>query len=205
MGDKIIEVSGKTAEEAIQKGLEQLGASREEVEIEVVREGSKGLFGIGGKDYIIRLTKRMGAKEVAVSFVQGLCKNMKVEAEVTATEEEQYIRIELSGKSMGILIGHRGETLDAIQYLTNLVVNSHTDGKRVIIDTENYRKKREESLERLARKLASKVKATGRPVSLEPMTPYERRILHATLQNNTYVTTQSEGEEPNRRVVILPR
>ena len=205
MSNKSIEVSGKTADDAIIKGLDELGASMDEVEIEILREGSKGIFGLGSKDFLVRLTKKETPGTAVIEFIENLCAKMGVEAKVEAVEEEESIHINLSGPHMGVLIGHRGETLDAIQYLANLVMNSKDKGKRVFVDTENYRKKREEALERLARKLASKVKATGRPVVLEPMTSYERRILHATLQSNPYVTTGSEGEEPNRRVVISPK
>lgn len=144
----------------------------------------------------------------AADFLKGLLAAMGVEATVLANVSEDGIRLRIDSTSMGILIGHRGETLDAIQYLTSLCINrsrKETGYTRVTIDTEGYRDKREETLTRLARKLASQVKATGRARTLEPMNPYERRVLHATLQNNPYVTTYSEGEEPNRRVVIAPK
>lgn len=144
----------------------------------------------------------------AADFLKGLLAAMGVEATVLANVSEEGIRLRIDSASMGILIGHRGETLDAIQYLTSLCINrsrKETGYTRVTIDTEGYRDKREETLTRLARKIASQVKATGRARTLEPMNPYERRVLHATLQNNPYVTTYSEGEEPNRRVVIAPR
>ena len=144
----------------------------------------------------------------AADFLKGLLAAMGVEATVLANISEEGIRLRIDSASMGILIGHRGETLDAIQYLTSLCINrsrKETGYTRVTIDTEGYRDKREETLTRLARKIASQVKATGRARTLEPMNPYERRVLHATLQNNPYVTTYSEGEEPNRRVVIAPR
>lgn len=144
----------------------------------------------------------------AADFLKGLLAAMGVEATVLANISEEGIRLRIDSTSMGILIGHRGETLDAIQYLTSLCINrsrKETGYTRVTIDTEGYRDKREETLTRLARKIASQVKATGRARTLEPMNPYERRVLHATLQNNPYVTTYSEGEEPNRRVVIAPK
>ena len=144
----------------------------------------------------------------AADFLKGLLAAMGVEATVLASITEEGIRLRIDSASMGILIGHRGETLDAIQYLTSLCINrsrKETGYTRVTIDTEGYRDKREETLTRLARKIASQVEATGRARTLEPMNPYERRVLHATLQNNPYVTTYSEGEEPNRRVVIAPK
>ena len=133
---------------------------------------------------------------------------MGVEGQVLAYVEEEGIRLCVDTLTMGVLIGHRGETLDAMQYLTSLAVNRNRKEEgytRVTLDTEGYREKREETLARLARKIAGQVKASGRPRELEPMNPYERRVLHASLQNNPYVVTHSEGEEPNRRVVISPK
>lgn len=154
---------------------------------------------------VIDYTAEAAEGNAAADFLKGLLKEMGVEAEVLANVSEEGIRLRIDSSSMGILIGHRGETLDAIQYLTSLAINrsrKETGYTRVTIDTEGYRDKREETLTRLARKIASQVKATGRARTLEPMNPYERRVLHATLQNHPYVTTYSEGEEPNRRVVI---
>ena len=144
----------------------------------------------------------------AADFVKGLLERMHVDGTVLANVGEYGVRLYIDKSTMGMLIGHRGETLDAMQYLTSLAVNRNRkqDGyTRISIDTEGYREKREETLARLARKIANQVKATGRPRTLEPMNPYERRVLHATLQNNPYVATRSEGEEPNRRVVIFPK
>lgn len=141
----------------------------------------------------------------AAEFLKGLLQHMNVEGTVLAKAEDEGIRLYIDKSTMGMLIGHRGETLDAMQYLTSLAVNRNRKQEgytRVSIDTEGYREKREETLARLARKIAGQVKATGRSRTLEPMNPYERRVLHATLQNHPYVATRSEGEEPNRRVVI---
>ena len=141
----------------------------------------------------------------AAEFLKGLLSRMNVEGTVLAKAEDEGIRLYIDKSTMGMLIGHRGETLDAMQYLTSLAVNRNRKQEgytRVSIDTEGYREKREETLARLARKIAGQVKATGRSRTLEPMNPYERRVLHATLQNHPYVATRSEGEEPNRRVVI---
>ncbi len=141
----------------------------------------------------------------AAEFLKGLLQHMKVEGTVLAKAEDEGVRLYIDKSTMGMLIGHRGETLDAMQYLTSLAVNRNRKQEgytRVSIDTEGYREKREETLARLARKIAGQVKATGRSRTLEPMNPYERRVLHATLQNHPYVATRSEGEEPNRRVVI---
>ncbi len=157
---------------------------------------------------VIEYTAEAAEGNAAADFLKGLLAAMGVEAQVVANVSEEGIRLRIDTGSMGILIGHRGETLDAIQYLTSLSINrsrKETGYTRVTIDTEGYRDKREETLTRLARKIASQVKATGRPRALEPMNPYERRVLHATLQNHPYVTTYSEGEEPSRRVVIAPK
>ena len=145
-------------------------------------------------------------KEIsAEDFLKDVFKAMKMEVEIKVTEnkEENTLDIELSGEEMGVLIGKRGQTLDSLQYLVSLVVNKYSDEYiRVKIDTENYRERRKETLENLARNIAYKVKRTRKTVSLEPMNPYERRVIHSALQNDRYVTTQSEGEEPYRRVVV---
>ncbi|MEL7603707.1 MAG: RNA-binding cell elongation regulator Jag/EloR [Bacillota bacterium] len=141
-------------------------------------------------------------------FLSGLLQRMDIDSDILAAEVEDGVRFSIQSKTKGLLIGRRGETLDALQYLTSLVVNrSRKQEKylRVTLDTEDYRNKREDTLIRLARRQAARVKSTGRPVAMEPMNPYERRVLHASLQNNPYVTTHSEGEEPNRRVVITPK
>jgi spoIIIJ-associated protein len=141
-------------------------------------------------------------------FLKGLLACMNIDADLQAAEVEDGVRVSIQSKTKGLLIGRRGETLDAMQYLTSLVVNrSRKQDKylRVTLDTEDYRNKREDTLIRLARRQAARVKSTGRPVAMEPMNPYERRVLHASLQNNPFVTTHSEGEEPNRRVVITPK
>ncbi|MBQ3108092.1 MAG: protein jag [Clostridia bacterium] len=301
-----IESSGKSVDEAIFRGLEQLQISLDEVDIEIIQNETKGVFGIGAKPAVVKLTEKepedilafdptpfqrpqrerrerddrrprrdrevresrgqrenrlareAAEAEAAVSegteaaaeakeeraerprrdraprenrqpkvekpvynyseeaakdhpaaiFLAGLLEKMGVEAKLLLAEQEEGIRIRIDSTTMGILIGHRGETLDALQYLTSLVVNRNRKEEgytRVTLDTEDYRDKREETLTRLARKIASQVKATGRARTLEPMNPYERRVLHSALQNHPYVTTHSEGEEPNRRVVISPK
>ena len=141
-----------------------------------------------------------------MDFLKGVLETMNLEVEiVTEIDEEGALAIELKGKHMGILIGKRGQTLDALQYLTNRVANKNQEEfVRVKLDTENYRKRRKETLENLAKNIASKVKRTRKPVSLEPMNPYERRIIHSALQADRYVSTHSEGEEPYRRVVVTP-
>ena len=144
----------------------------------------------------------------AAQFLKGILEQMEVSGTVLAHVDDEGIKLMVNTQAIGILIGHRGETLDALQYLTSLAVNKNRkeDGYvRVTIDTEGYREKREETLQRLARKVAAQVRASGRPRTMEPMNPYERRVLHATLQSSAYVATRSEGEEPNRRVVVFPK
>ncbi len=303
-----IEANGKSVDEAIFKGLSELGTSIDEVEIQIIQQESKGVFGIGAKPAIVKLTERepeeillpdymkepserplrrpdreprrertfeqrpprterseapaeraqeQAPREMrprqeraqggrpqgqpradrdrnrdarpqermperpkvdyseeaaegnrAADFLKGVISRMGVEAKVLAAQDEDGLKLYIDSETMGMLIGHRGETLDALQYLSSLCLNRNRKEEgylRVNIDTEGYREKREQTLTRLARRLASQVKATGKPRSLEPMNPYERRVLHATLQNHPYVSTHSEGEEPNRRVIITPK
>ena len=279
------EFTGRSIDEAVFHGLQELGLSIDEVVIETLQTESKGLFGIGAKLARVRLTERdqeaeapaksprafqeerreerrpverrenrpqegrpnreaprreprpegrsadqprreeprrqqePAAEEYAYSaevakdhpagqFLSGLLQHMGVEADVRAAEVEGGVRLAIDSRTKGLLIGRRGETLDAMQYLTSLVVNRTRKQEkylRVTLDTEDYRSKREDTLVRLARRQAARVKSTGRPISMEPMNPYERRVLHASLQGNPYVTTHSEGAEPNRRVVITPK
>ena len=168
-------------------------------------KGSAGFLGIGAKPAIIRARKEVTLEDKAVSFLKQVFEAMSlpVEIQVSYNDEEKEMSINLVGEDMGILIGKRGQTLDSLQYLVGMVVNKGSEGYiRVKLDTENYRSRRKETLETLAKNIAYKVKRTKRSVSLEPMNPYERRIIHAALQNDKYVTTRSEGEEPFRHVVI---
>lgn len=153
-------------------------------------------------------TKEAAADCPAARFLGELIRKMGIEADISACIEDEAIYLKIESRAMGMLIGHRGENLDAMQYLTSLYINRNRKEAgycRVTVDIEGYRDKREETLTRLARKVAAQVKASGRPRALEPMNPYERRILHSTLQNSPFVATHSEGEEPNRRVVISPK
>ena len=202
---KSIEVEGRTVEEALDKALNELCLTKDNVTVEVLEHGSKGLFNvIGVKRAKIKVTSKYDYIEEARKFISTILNSMELSAEINIVEENDTLKINLSGKNMGLIIGYRGETLDYIQYLVSLVVNKNYElpHKKVILDTENYRSKREETLENLARNIAYKVKRSRRPVSLEPMNPYERRIIHSALQNNSDVKTYSEGEEPFRRVVI---
>jgi len=202
---KSIEMTGKTVEEAIQNALKQLNLSEDKVEIKVIEEGTKGLFKIfKGKDAKIEVIVKEDKKEEAKKFLRDVLNSMGILAEIRIKEEEDVLKINLTGPNMGLIIGYRGETLDSLQYLVSLVVNKNNEGayKRVTLDTENYRAKREETLVRLANKIAFKAKKTNRAVKLEPMNPYERRIIHSALQNDSSIITYSEGEEPFRKVVV---
>ncbi|MBR3130505.1 MAG: protein jag [Clostridia bacterium] len=262
-----MEFSGRNIDEAIFHGLNEMGLTIDEVVTEIVQKESKGLFGIGAKNAVVRLTERevpvvpdfeaekaaaherkndrpkrersekkdRGEKkersdkrerrekqpevpEIAYSeelaknndaaiFLSELLKNMKIEATVEAAETEDGLRLNILSDTDGLLIGRRGETLDAIQYIVSLYMNKdrkENGYRRVSVDTEGYRRRREETLRRLARKNAAQVARSGRPVAMEPMNPYERRVLHSALQGFKGVTTHSEGEEPNRRVIITP-
>lgn len=269
-----MEFSGRNIDEAIFHGLNEMGLSIDEVDTEIVQKESKGLFGIGAKNAIVRLTERevpivpdfeaekaaaherkadrpkregerrersekrtdkrersdkkpekreprekqpevpaipyskeLAEQNDAAIFLSDLLKNMKIEATVEAAETDDGLRLNIVSDTDGLLIGRRGETLDALQYIVSLYINKdrkENGYRRVSVDTEGYRLRREETLKRLARKNAVKVAKTGRAVAMEPMNPYERRVLHSALQGFKGVTTHSEGEEPNRRVIITP-
>ncbi len=267
--------SGRNIDEAIFHGLNEMGLTIDEVDTEIVQKESKGLFGIGAKNAIVRLTERevpivpdfeaekaaiherrddrpnrenserrerkprsdkqkreggerreraerrekqpeapaieyseeLAKENDAAIFLSDLLKQMKIEATVEAAETEDGLRLNILSATDGLLIGRRGETLDALQYIVSLYMNKdrkENGYRRVSVDTEGYRARREETLRRLARKNAAQVARTGRSVAMEPMNPYERRVLHSALQGFKGVTTHSEGEEPNRRVIITP-
>lgn len=202
---EFIEISAKNVDDAITQATVQLGITSDQLEYEVLDKGSTGFLGIGSKNAVIKARKKFSIDENVVEFLSSIFDAMKMEEEilVAVNEEEHIIEVELKGDDMGILIGKRGQTLDSLQYLTNLAINKHSDEYyKVKIDTEDYRKRRKETLENLAKNIAYKVKRTKRPVSLEPMNPFERRIIHSALQNDRYVTTHSEGDEPYRHVVV---
>lgn len=202
---KSIEIEGKTVEEALNKALLELKTDEHMVDVDVLEQGSKGLFNvIGVKPAKVRVSLKYNYIEEARNFLANILKAMKIDAEINIEEEDDTLHINLNGKNMGLLIGYRGETLDSIQYLVSLVVNKvhELPHKRVILDTENYRSKREETLKGVAIKTANRVMKTKKSFKLEPMNPYERRIIHSALQANAFVVTHSEGEEPFRRVVI---
>jgi spoIIIJ-associated protein len=200
---KVLEFSGKNVEEALANALKELDVPRESVDFEVVEEGSKGLLGLfGAKPAMIRVTVKKTAIDEAKRFLGGVLDAMEIVADIEVKEEAEILKINLSGPKMGLIIGYRGETLDSLQYLTSLVVNKGNEYKRVILDTEGYRMKREETLKRLADKTAYKVRKYGRSMKLEPMNPYERRIIHSSLQGVDKIKTYSIGDEPFRRVVV---
>lgn len=202
---EFIKFSAKTIDDAVTQALIELGITSDQLEYEEVDKGSTGIFGIGSRPAVIMARKKFTLEGTAEDFLKDVFRtmNMEVELEISYDDEEKTMDVDLRGDDMGILIGKRGQTLDSLQYLTSLVVNKYTDEYvRVKLDIENYRERRKETLETLAKNISYKVKRTKRPVSLEPMNPYERRVIHSALQGDRYVVTKSEGEEPFRYVVI---
>ncbi|MGI6552398.1 MAG: protein jag [Clostridia bacterium] len=199
-----IEITAKTVEEAVETALKELQVDRDQIEVEVLEEGSKGLFGIlGSRMARVRVTVKEDPMEIGKEFLRPIIKSLGVEVTTEERREGNYCYLSLRGSKLGIIIGHRGETLDALQYLTNLAVNKRVKNKvHFILDVEGYRKKREATLKRLALRLSEKAKRTGKKVVLEPMSPQERRIIHTALQDDPHIQTYSEGEEPFRKVVI---
>ena len=203
---KVLDKAGKTIDIAIEAALQELGVARENTEIEILEQPTKGLFGLGAKEALVRVTVKDDPVATAKEFLQHIFAKFELDIEIKVKEEQDFTTLDLVGENLGILIGRRGETLDALQYLTNLTVSrKYQEKHKFILDAENYRGKREETLERLAKKLAGKVVDTNRSVSLEPMSPYERLIIHRVLQEYPGVRTLSEGEEPYRKVVITKK
>ncbi len=202
---KYVEKTERTIAEAINLALSELKTTRDRVEVEVLEEPSKGLFGIfGSKPAKVKVTLKDNPEEKAVEFLNKVLDKMGIVAEINTVLNNSNLNIDITGKDSAILIGRRGQTLDSLQYLVSLAVNNGTDEYvRIILDTENYRKKREQTLIRLANKLAFKAKKYRKDIKLEPMNPYERRIIHSSLQNNPEIGTKSEGEEPYRRIVVF--
>lgn len=206
------EFSGKTVEEALETALAELQATSDEVEYEVIEEASSGFLGINKKPARIKAMKKVVAvknpEETVKKFIEDVLGAMDVEATVNVNnnEETETLEVQIIGDDMGILIGKRGQTLDSLQYLASLAATKDA-GKyvKVKLDTENYRARRKETLENLAKNIASKVKKSHKSVALEPMNPYERRIIHSALQNDKYVETHSEGDEPYRKVIVTPK
>ncbi|SEM64134.1 spoIIIJ-associated protein [Candidatus Frackibacter sp. WG12] len=204
-----IVTEGKTVDVALEEALQKLSTTREKVEVEVLEEGNKGFLGIiGGKDAKIRVKKKEDKHKKALNFMNELIDKMNLGITVEELESEsnsEQVVINLTGPNLGIVIGRRGKTLDALQYLANLAINKYDDDDhlRVIIDAEGYRERRKETLQDLALRLASKAKNKGKKVVLEPMPPHERMIIHSTLQDDPKVRTHSEGQDPYRKVIIV--
>lgn len=201
------EQTARTLEEAIQQGLHLLGVSRDQVEVEVLEEPSGGIFGLGAKQARVRVVVRELDVEGARAFLEGVMKILHLDGVVDITQDENSARIEILGEDLGILIGRHGETLNALQFLTGIVLAREVKGRKAscTLDVEGYRVRREKTLQALAQKMARKASLERRNIALEPMLPHERRIIHMALQNNPYVTTVSQGKEPMRKVVISPK
>ena len=203
---KFVETTGKTKDEAIQKAVDQLGCLAEDLEIEVLEEGSKGFLGfLGSKDFRIKavLIEKNTVENRIESFLKQIFEVMDIEATINTLLNGDIAKVNVLGDSAGQLIGRRGESLDALQMLLSLAVNK-TPGEyvKIMLDIEEYRSKREESLIRYANKMARTAAKQRKNIKLEPMTPYERRIVHSALQSDNYVTTYSEGGDPYRKVII---
>ena len=203
---KSIEISGRSDEEAIAAGLAQLNKNRDEVSVEVLERAKKGVLGIGHSDALVRLSYEEAdtQRDKVERYLRGLLDYMGLKADIEITEDEKgAISANLSGSGMGTVIGRRGETLDAIQHLVNYSINRGNDKRmHITVDAENYRSKREDSLIRLAEKMAAKAVKYKRSMALEPMNSYERHVIHTALQDYEGVSTASTGVEPNRRVVV---
>lgn len=203
---KRTEKTAKSVDEAKALALAELGIAEEDAIIEVLDEGAKGFLGLGSKGARVAVEAIDGNSAVAKGFLSQIFGAMGLDVTITTKTDGENLAVEMAGDRMGIVIGKHGDTLDALQYLTSLVVNRESEDRvRVILDTENYREKRQETLLSLATRLADKVARTGKKHTLEPMNPYERRIIHSSLQGNENVTTFSVGEEPYRKVVIAPK
>lgn len=204
---KYLETKGDTIDAAVESALAQLGLSRDDVSVEVLKQPKSGFLGFGKEPALVRVSYETTPTARAVDFLQGLLIRFGTPADIHAEEDirEHTIALTLTGDNMNAVIGHHGDTLDAIQYLTNIVTNRKEEERwRVTVDTENYRAKREENLAALAHKTAQKALKYRKPVALEPMNPHERRTIHATLQEVEGVTTYSVGTEPNRKVIVSP-
>ena len=205
---EFMEFTAKTVDEALTEAAVHLQTTSDNIEYQVIEEGSSGILGIGRKPAKIMAKKKDNVIDTAKEFLEKVFKamNLVVTIDINYDEDAKTMNINLSGDEMGLLIGKRGQTIDSLQYLVSLVVNKINKDKdyiRVKVDTEDYRNRRKKTLEELAKNIAYKVKRTKRSVSLEPMNPYERRIIHSALQNDRYVTTKSEGEEPYRHIIVM--
>jgi spoIIIJ-associated protein len=203
--DSIVRIA-KTVEEATAEALSILGVSENQVNITVLDEGSKGILGIGARGVKVRVELKPDPVHKVKDFLREVTLAMGLSVNIETNVKEKHLYVNLTGENMGILIGKRGQTLDALQYVTNLAVGRHGDLQMsVVIDTENYRRRRRDTLEALARTIARKVKDKRQNVKLEPMTRFERHVIHTVLQYDKQVKTFSEGNEPYRQVVIAPK
>lgn len=205
---KKMTMTGKTIEEAVQAGLAHWNVTEDRVEVKVIEEPAKGLFGLfGAKEAVVELTlvdDPNDAGQKAEAFLEKIFANMGLDISIDQIENEHALILNLSGPELAPIIGRRGQTLDALQYLVNIVANRRSDQRRrIILDAENFRARREKTLQQLALRLAQRVIKTGTEVMIEPMPASERKIIHAYLQNHPKVKTYSKGEEPYRRVVII--
>ncbi|MBP2019499.1 spoIIIJ-associated protein [Symbiobacterium terraclitae] len=198
-----VERSGRTVDEAVLAALEELGVPSDRVTIEVLDEGKGGFLGIGARPAVVRVTVKENRAERVEAFLADVCEAMGIGVRIETREDGEYIYVDVTGQEAGILIGHHGQTLDALQYLCNLVAGrSGQQGSRIVLDVEGYRRRRTETLTTLATRLAERVVRSGEPAVLEPMSAQERRVIHLALQDYPGVTTTSEGQDPFRRVVI---
>jgi spoIIIJ-associated protein len=199
--------SGKTVEDAVRSGLAQWGVGEDRVKVTVLEQPSKGLFGlIGTKEAKVELELLPDGVDEAAAFLREVAAAMGLSVTVEREEDADGVRLNVNGAGLGLLIGRRGQTLDALQYLVNIVANRHSDRHlRIVLDAEQFRERRRQTLEALADRMASKVARTGKEIVLEPMTSQERKIIHSRLQGNPDVKTYSQGDEPNRRIVIAAK
>ena len=204
---KSLEIRSKTKDEAISKALTELNVKLEDLQVEVLENPSKGFLGfLGAKDGLYKFTviEKETELDIAKAFVENILKNSNIKGDLSVTQQGNVINVDIKGEEAAVLIGRRGETLDSIQLLTGLALNkiNKNSNMRVLVDIENYRSKREQSLIRYAHKVAREVAKTKKTKKLDYMNPYERRIIHSALQNNKTVSTYSEGTDPYRRLVI---
>ena len=198
-----IQFTGKTRLDAISKAMEKFSVSEDRLDIQVLDEGSKGFLGIGAKDYVIQARKVVVKEDIIRDYIKKIYACMDIDVEVEVTGREDTLLVDIKGEEASVLIGRHAESLDALQTIVNIVLSKETgEHTRVILDIENYRSRREESLISYAKKMAQKVISRRRSIKLDPMNPYERRIIHSALQENDKITTFSEGEDPNRRIVL---
>ncbi|MCC3359347.1 RNA-binding cell elongation regulator Jag/EloR [Bacillus sp. REN16] len=203
---KQVTATGQTVDEAVESALAQLSTTRDRTEIQIIDEGKKGIFGIfGTKPAVVKVTVKIDPVEEAQKFLEKVVSTMGVIATLDVTRNGKNVTFQLSGEKMAILIGKRGQTLNSLQYLTQLVANRFSDHYlNIMVDAENYRGRREETLVQLAERIADKVSRTKQDVKLEPMPSYERKVIHTALANHMKVKTTSNGSDPNRHIVISP-